>query len=160
MTKGSPLLSRLVLLPTGTKGSPTSYYKRITSSTLLDVLCRWDGEEATREAGGHEFESPPCTRIYFAWKITWLVTCACVRASRGFSNIFCPCMPPLYQPWLKAPPLVPVRSPRITGPLLSLIINPGWNFIFYTLYQPGPYPLFLPVLRSSSVRLGYRHLFN
>jgi hypothetical protein len=35
------------------------------SSTQSDVLCRWDGEEATREAGGHEFESPqPRTRIF------------------------------------------------------------------------------------------------
>jgi hypothetical protein len=37
-TKGG-LLSQVVL-PTVTKGSPTSYYKRIASSTQLDVLCR------------------------------------------------------------------------------------------------------------------------
>jgi hypothetical protein len=47
-----------VVLPTGTKGSPTSYCKRIASSTQSDMLYRCDGEEATREARGHEFESP------------------------------------------------------------------------------------------------------
>jgi hypothetical protein len=53
------------VLPTGTKGSPTTYYKRIAPSTQSDVLCRWEGEEAMREAGGHEFESPqPHTRTF------------------------------------------------------------------------------------------------
>jgi hypothetical protein len=77
--KGVTLLSRGVL-STGTRGS------FVTSSTQSDVLCRWDGEEAMREAGGHEFESlQPRTRI-FRVKIAWLVTLACVRASRGFSK--------------------------------------------------------------------------
>ena len=49
---------------------------------------RWDGKEATSEAGGHGFESSRSrTRIY-AWKIG--VTCddTRVRVSRGFVNIF------------------------------------------------------------------------
>jgi hypothetical protein len=70
-------LSRVVL-PTGTKGSPTSYYKRIASSTYSDVLCRLDGEEAMREAGGHEFESSqPRTRIF---RVKNRVTCDLWRA--------------------------------------------------------------------------------
>jgi hypothetical protein len=40
-----------------------NYYKRIASSTQSDVMCRCDGDEATREAGGHKFESS-CTRIF------------------------------------------------------------------------------------------------
>jgi hypothetical protein len=126
-TKGGSFVT--VVLPIGTKGSSTSYYKRIASSTQSDVMCRWDGEEATREARGHEFDSPHRSRVKNR------VTCDLRRArvwgppGDFFSSFFLT---------LACPPLVLVPSPGTKGPpLLSLIISLGWTWGTYTPYQSG-----------------------
>jgi hypothetical protein len=76
-----------------------------------------NGEEATCEAGGHEFESTRTRIFHVKNRVTCYVTCACVKTSGGFKYLFD----------AGVPPLVPVRSPGTKGPpLLSLIISPGW----------------------------------
>jgi hypothetical protein len=73
-----------------------SYYKRIASSTELDVLCRWDGEDATREAGGHEFESPH-THLFCVKNHVTCNLCVCegLPGIFNFFDFFDASVPPL-----------------------------------------------------------------
>jgi hypothetical protein len=63
-----------------------TYYNRIASSTQSDVLCRWDGVEATREVGSDELESPqPRTCIF---RVKNRVTLTCEVRVEGLPGIF------------------------------------------------------------------------
>ena len=46
------------LLPTGTKGGSTVFFKKRKASQVVShVVCRWGGKKAIHKAIGHKFES-------------------------------------------------------------------------------------------------------